>query len=397
MKAQRKFGLALSWPRLTTVFLVDIVILVLASHAPESWQGDNHIAWWVGVGLAAAVTLVSLVSFSGITLTSGLAAWVWDWSADPGAALAAGCTPAIDHQRKYGRDTVGVREYRGQLVSVIAVDGEEDVSGRHRHRTAPTATLPVAAVADGLRQFDIHLDSVDIVAVKVRRGGNAAELSKLDDLGPEEWDLVSNGPATYQRRTWLVLRMNPQRNVAAIASRDSLASTLVAATERLAQDIDGQSCSAKPVTADGLAEVDSAVLADLEATWSRPGWRNLKHFNGFATSFWLSPAQIDSETVDELWQESPDIGATVLTLRLITRGGRPQLSGWVRFHSDSRLSRDVSSGLNRLTGRQLAAVRASLPAPTVQPLLVVPGRELRDHDELVLSVGQAQESMPVAQ
>jgi type VII secretion protein EccE len=280
---------------------------------------------------------------------------------------------------------------------VIAVDGDEDVSGRHRHRNAPTASLPVAAVADGLRQFDIHLDSVDIVSVKVRRGGNAAELSKLDDLGPEEWDLVSNGPATYQRRTWLVLRMNPQRNVAAIAARDSLASTLVAATERLAQDLDGQSCSAKPVTADGLAEVDSAVLADLEATWSRPGWRYLKHFNGFATSFWLSPAQIDSETVEELWQESPDIGATVLTLRLISRGGRPQLSGWVRFHSDSRLSRDVSGGLNRLTGRQLAAVRASLPAPTLHPLLVVPGRELRDHDELALSVGQAQESMPVAQ
>jgi type VII secretion protein EccE len=397
MKAQRKFGLALSWPRVTTVFLVDIVILVLAAHAPDSWQGDNHIAWWVGVGLAAVVTLLSLVSFSGITLTSGLAAWVWDWSADPGAALAAGCTPAIDHQRKYGRDTVGVREYRGQLVSVIAVDGDEDVSGRHRHRNAPTASLPVAAVADGLRQFDIHLDSVDIISVKVRRGGNAAELSKLDDLGPEEWDLVSNGPATYQRRTWLVLRMNPQRNVAAVAARDSLASTLVAATERLAQDLDGQSCSAKPVTADGLAEVDSAVLADLEATWSRPGWRYLKHFNGFATSFWLSPAQIDSETVEELWQESPDIGATVLTLRLISRGGRPQLSGWVRFHSDSRLSRDVSGGLNRLTGRQLAAVRASLPAPTLHPLLVVPGRELRDHDELALSVGQAQESMPVAQ
>jgi type VII secretion protein EccE len=397
MKAQRKFGLALSWPRVTTVFLVDIVLLVLAAHAPQSWQGDNHIAWWVGVGLAAVVTLLSLVSFSGITLASGLAAWVWDWSADPGAALAAGCTPAIDHHRKFGRDTVGVREYRGQLVSVIAVDGEEDPSGRHRNRTAPTATLPVAAVADGLQQFDIRLDSIDIVAVKVRRGGNAAELSKLDDLGPEEWDLVSNGPATYQRRTWLVLRMNPQRNVAAVAARDSLASTLVAATERLAQELDGQSCSAKPVTADELAEVDSAVLADLEATWSRPGWRYLKHFNGFATSFWLSPAQIDTETVDELWHESPDIGATVVTIRLTARGGRPWLSGWVRFHSDSRLSRDVSRGLNRLTGRQLAAVRASLPAPTLHPLLEVPGRRLRDHDELVLSVGQAQESMPVAQ
>ena len=106
------------------------------------------------------------------------------------------------------------------------------------------------SVAEGLRQFDIDLDDIDIVSVKVRRGGNAAELSKLDDLGPGEWDLVSDQSASYVRRTWLVLRMNPQHNVAAVAARDSLASTLVAATERLAQDLDGPTCAARPLTAD---------------------------------------------------------------------------------------------------------------------------------------------------
>ena len=140
--------------------------------------------------------------------------------------------------------------------------------------------------------------------------------------------MVSDRPAFYQRRTWLVLRMNPQRNVAAVAARDSLASTLVAATERLAQDLDGQSCAARPLTADELAEVDSAVLADLEPTWSRPGWRYLKHFNGFATSFWVSPSDIDSETLDELWPpDTADIAATVMTVRLTTSDGRPAAVG----------------------------------------------------------------------
>ena len=212
---------------------------------------------------------------------------------------------------------------------MIAVeDREDDPSGRHRHRSAAEAMLPVSAVAQGLRQFDIHLDGIDIVSVKVRRGGNAAELSTLEDWGPEEWDVVSDQPASYQRRTWLVLRMNPQRNVAAVAARDSLASTLVAATERLAQDLDGPTCVARPLTADELAEVDSAVLSDLEPTWSRPGWRHLKHFNGFVTSFWLSPSDIDSETLDRLWStEGPDIGSTVVTLRLVSHGGRPHSLG----------------------------------------------------------------------
>ena len=141
MKAQRSLGLALTWPRVTAVFVVDVVIMVLASHCPESWQGDGRIAFWVGVGLALLVTLLSLVTFHGITFTSAVAAWIWDWSADPGTALAAGCTPALDYQRRFGRDKVGVREYEGHLVSVIAVDGgEDDASGRHRHRSSPTAS-----------------------------------------------------------------------------------------------------------------------------------------------------------------------------------------------------------------------------------------------------------------
>ncbi|SRR5271166_3751381 len=398
MKAQRTFGLSLSWPRVTAVFLVDILILLVASHCPDSWQGEHHIAFWVGVGLAAVITLLSLVTHHGLTVTSGLATWLWDWSADPGTALTAGCTPAIDHQRRFGRDKVGVRQYEGHVVTVIAVDGgEDDAPGRHGHRTT-AALLPVRAVAEGLRQFDIHLDGIDIVSMKVRRGGNAAEKSKLDDWGPEEWGLVSDQPTSYVRRTWLVLRMNPQRNVAAVAARDSLASTLVAATERLTQDLDGQNCAARPLTADELAEVDSAVLADLEPNWSRPGWRHLKHFNGFATSFWLTPSDITTETLEHLLLA--DVGAAVITIRLLTIGGRPELAAWVRYHSESRLPRKVSSGLNRLTGRQLSAVRASLPAPGARPLLVVPSRPLLDDDDLVLSVGQVRESaasVPAAQ
>lgn len=401
MKAQRKLGLSLTWPRVTAVFVVDIVLLVVASHCPESWQGSHRIAFWVGVGLALLVALLSLVTYHGLTVASGLATWLWDWSADPGTALAAGCTPALDHQRRFGRDKVGVRQYDGQLVTVIAVNGgEDDPSSRHRHRTSPPI-LPIQAVADGLRQFDVHLDDIDIVSVKVRRGGpeaSAAELSKLEDWGPEEWEVVGDQPTSYVRRTWLVLRMNPQRNVAAVAARDSLASTLVAATERLAQDLDGLTCAARPLTAEELAEVDRAVLADLEPTWSRPGWRHLKHFNGFVTSLWLTPSDITSDTLDQVWDT--DATATVLTIRLTSRRGRAQVSAWVRYHTEGRLPRDVSGGLNRLTGRQLAAVRASLPAPSTHPLLTVPSRTLHGDDELVLSVDQLRGSpagVPAAQ
>jgi type VII secretion protein EccE len=292
-----------------------------------------------------------------------------------------------------------VREYDGRLVTVIALDGDDDPASRHhRQRSAPPASVLVRSVAAGLRQFDVNLDGIDIVSVQMRRGGNAAELSKLDKLGPEEWGLVSDQPASYVRRSWLVLRMNPQSNVAAVAARDSLASTLVAATERLVQDLDAPGCAPRPLTAEEITEVDSAVLADLEPTWSRPGWRYLKHFNGFATSFWLTPGDITSETLDEVWV--PETDATVLTIRLTNHDGRPEVAGWVRYHSDNRTPKGLSGGLNRLTGRQLAAVRASLPAPTTRAVLTVPTRELFADDYLVMQVGQVREGtehLPAAQ
>jgi type VII secretion protein EccE len=186
-------------------------------------------------------------------------------------------------------------------------------------------------------------------------------------------------------RPWYLLRMDPQHNVAAVATRDSVASTLAAAAERLAEDLDGRHCAARPLTADELSEVDATVAAGLQPTSTRPGWRHLKYFDGYATSFWVSRRDITSETLDWLWL--PDTEATVVTIRLTTAAGRAEVSAWVRYHSEERLGKDVWAGLNRLIGRPFAAVQASLPAPATRPPLVVPARALRDHEQLAVRVG----------
>jgi len=152
MKAEPRLGLTLSWPRITSAFLIDVAVLVVASHFPGVPQ---NVAWWVGVAVAAVVTIAAVLAYRRITLGSALARWVWDGSTDWVATLSRGCTPAIDHRRRFGRDVVGVREYQGQLVAVIAVDGSADApSRRHQRQKVSPATLPVAAVAAVLRQFD---------------------------------------------------------------------------------------------------------------------------------------------------------------------------------------------------------------------------------------------------
>ena len=378
MKAQREYGLSLSWARVTTVFLIDVALLVIASHLPDSWQAGRNLAFWVGVGLAVIVTIVSLLTNGGVPVSSAPIARVRNWYAHP-EALTVGCTPAVDHRRQFSRDTVGIREYDGQLIAVIAVDGSGE-AGRHRHRDS-VATIPLDAVITSLRQFDVRLDSVDVISVGTRSTGKGkgVESAVQDDFG--------GGPRPIEERhTWLVLRMDPQHNVSAVAARDSVACTLAAATERLANDLDGRSCAAKPLTAEEIVEVDDAVLAGLQPAHVRPYWRYLKTPDGYVTSFWVSPGDITSETLENLWQTDADV--TVMTIRIIADGhAEADVSVWVRYHSDKRLRKEAFSGLNRLTGRQLGAVAASLPAPTSRRPLPMPSRTLTTAEEILVPVG----------
>ncbi|MCV7060746.1 hypothetical protein H7I76_09875 [Mycolicibacterium vaccae] len=114
-----------------------------------------------------------------------------------------------------------------------------------------------------MRQFDVRLDGVDIVSVGFRRGPKASrgvESAVQDDFGA-----AGEQRPLDERRTWLVVRMDPQNNVAAVAARDSVAATLAAATERIAHDLDGRQCMARPLRAAEIEDVDDAVLAGLES------------------------------------------------------------------------------------------------------------------------------------
>ena len=187
--------------------------------------------------------------------------------------------------------------------------------------------------------------------------------------------------------------MNPQRNVAAVAARDSLASTLVAATERLAQDLDGHDLCG-PAVDRRRARRGRQRRAGRSGTDLEPSGLALPQ------AFQRVRDQLLADAVGHRLRDAGSscgrprhrLGPPWSPCGSSVDDGRPQVSAWVRYHSDSRLPREVSAGLNRLTGRQLAAVRASLPAPTTRPLLIVPSRELHDDDDLVLSVSQVRES-----
>ena len=75
---------------------------------------------------------------------------------------------------------------------MIAVAEPADApSGRHQRQTVSPATLPVAAVAAGLRQFDVRLDAIDIVSARQRHVCEAVD--------PSAAQTVDDRPAVSSR------------------------------------------------------------------------------------------------------------------------------------------------------------------------------------------------------
>jgi type VII secretion protein EccE len=373
VKTQRALGIDRSWPRATCVLLIDLAVLVVASRWPIP-QPDARYAWWAGISIAVLVTLLGLMTHRRTAVAAIPLRWVLDRVVDAEASLDTGQIAGVDHLRRFGRSTVGIRAHQDQLVSVIAVRAAPESPARHRGSERSGAMLPVSVVAAGLRQFDVRLGAIDIVSVRTRT---------------EE---VSGSEAT-----WLILRFDATDNTAAIALRDCVASTLAAVCERLAGDIDGRRCSARPLTVEEIARVDVEVLAGLHPGRLRVRRRQLQNTTAtdstcVASSFWLTPRDIRSATLEHVQRSTAD--TTVTTVRLVPDSGRGvAVSVVVRLHGEQPPSKSATAGLNRLGGRQLAAVRAGLAIPTASAALTVPARRLEVDDGLEVSLGSAAPAM----
>ncbi|MGV0907239.1 hypothetical protein [Mycobacterium novum] len=99
----------------------------------------------------------------------------------------------------------------------------------------------------------------------------------------------------------------------------------------------------------------------------------------YAATFWMSPRDITTANLEQLWQRAAD--TTAVTVRLTAQHNHTDVSVLVRYHTGSRLRRNMWAGLNRLNGRQLTALRTSLPTP-MRRTLAVPARQLDDHEPL---------------
>jgi type VII secretion protein EccE len=373
MRSTFPVGLALGEARVITAFLAAVGLL---------WAGSLlHGPWvvWTSAGVAALVVLLILVTWRRAPLATLLALGLGRRRARPADELIA-VPQARNHRLRWTDGHAAIRAADDEAIAVVAIDGSSHTpSVLDNHRVQSATTLPVGVVAEALRQFDVTLSGIDILSVGQRRASKTHHHSAHAYSG-----MIGDHGAVGRRRTICVLRMNSLDNVAAVACRDSVAATLDACAQRLAAELTARHLPARVVDAAELADIDAALAGGL-AQNPRPRWGGLRHTGGWVSTYWVSPRDISTVTLDRVWAPDSDHTATAVQLRPTPNGG-VAVGMLVRYATAGPQKHAPLTGLNPLSGRHELGLRAGL-ADARSPAIQAAGRPLDDGEDLRAPIG----------
>jgi len=339
----------------------------------------GRMSWWptVAVGVVAALALMLTI------YRRNAIRWLVDrfrWRRRRRRTESADAAVDIPH----GAALYGVRvsdRFDGEAITMVEVTGQAySPTLLTGSATALTPNrLPLDAVTELLDQpGGIRLAGIDIVSsgLRVRRGTGYPPLYST---------LLADRPAAGQRRTYLIIRLDIANSVAGLAYRSTVGAAAAAATERivnalLQRDVRANALTAKELDAalaelsGGLAEVpDDAPTDDLPAGAPRTpkplapteAWKSIEAHPGYLTSYYFSPEDITTNTLNQMWALRSD--AVVQTISLFKKrsptDGRTWVSALVRVNDPQAPTRPPTLYLNPLPGHQGPAATRSAPLP----------------------------------
>lgn len=226
--------------------------------------------------------------------------------------------------------------------------------------TVSGETVPLQMLADCLRQFDITVDSIDVISHGFRSHGHTHITSVYDAvLGPLT--------AVAHRSVWVAVRLDPTSCPDAIRRRgggwQGILRTAATATQRVANRLSDAGLRPQIMAASEFAHAtnrlpDGVRLADIEEKWlaCRKGRFQLR-------SFAVKPAMFTTAGLGSLWTVPSHSTTVCVSLRRDGRDDLIKLRGLARFDSYGRPPESLP-GLEHLPGRQYAALICSLAMPS---------------------------------
>lgn len=354
-------------------FPLRLVIPVLLLAALAGWIATAcGLAWYYCVPIGAVVVPIALAPVrrryprSIAAIVAGAMAFrVNKWQHDPSKEPPEAFDVPLPEGGSYG-----VRWDDDRLITMLRIEPPPDsMTWLRPGSLGSRQDLSLSEIASCLGQFDITLDSIDIVSTGARTASNGAVAWLYDRiLGPL--------PAIARRTVWLVLRLDPLANAEAVDNRGgggtgALRAAIIA-TRRVANRLAARNITVSVLTA---SEINSAVRQlthGIAPDQFNESPHTLEYQGLHLTSYAIGRDLIASPGFADLWA-TPSLSTTI-TVRLRptpTRPGRNEngqptisLHALVRFDTIREPAEAPVPGLRRLPGQQLRALLDSLPIAT---------------------------------
>ncbi|KUI37085.1 type VII secretion protein EccE [Mycobacterium sp. GA-2829] len=262
-----QFGL-----RMTTGHLMWAAVLIPACFAIFVPLG----LLWVGVTVSVVIALIAVVTVRGRRLTGWIAA-LFSWRRRHRSTPPAPSEPAVGATVMPG-DHVAVRWQGDHLMSAIELVPRPFTPTVVVNGQSFTDDVLDTALVERLIAAHCPELEADVVAAGYRVGKTApASLVALYE------QVVGPYPAPASRRTWIVLRADPESTRRSAHRRDSgvagLARYLVASTTRLADQLASNGIDARPSRS--FDDFDSAT----EVSFERETWSAIKGRSTFTAAY----------------------------------------------------------------------------------------------------------------
>jgi type VII secretion protein EccE len=282
--------------------------------------------------------------------------------------------PGTDHQR----EPLGLAWHQGTWTAVLQVDAPSSLLTP----VGGTPSLPLGALAPCLEDRGVVLDAIQVVwhcypGNAALPSSSPALRSYLEVLGPL--------PAAARRTTWVAVRLDPRRCLAAVAERGGGVvgshRALIGALSRVRSTLESRGVSTRPLDADQLlrAGISAAELSAVAGTGQpvalSEGWTAVTAAGVGHASYAISGWQVGGVTPNLTALTGVRALSTTVALVLSPGGDSAEvgLRGLVRVSARNRTELEAADGrlqavserlgvsLTPLCGLQVAGLATTLP------------------------------------
>ena len=314
---------------------------------------------WHGAALGLAIACLLLVGIRGRTLPQWAAlglGFVWGrWNRFPGVAVPEPFDAEIS-----GGSHIGFQWDGKTLLSLLKIEqNPQAMTVMEPGMMVSGEMLPMQLIADCLHQFDLTLESIDVISQGARSHRNSPIAAVYDGvLGPL--------PAIAARVVWVALRFNPSQCADAIrrrgGGREGIVRTAATATRRVANRLIEAGLRPRVMTSSEIAQAISQLSGGINVRRVEETWLACRHGSIQLRTFLMKASMLTTSGVGLLWT-IPSYSTTVcLSLRHDQRRDLVKIRGLARFdtHGGGQIN---LAGLEQLPGHQFSALVSTLPVP----------------------------------